>query len=46
MFSAKSGIKLYNGFSETVEKCSILFKFKEGEDFNHRNILNISRIEI
>ncbi|EFK09557.1 conserved hypothetical protein [delta proteobacterium NaphS2] len=31
---------------ETFEKCSILFKVKEGENFNHRNILNISRIEI
>jgi len=31
---------------ETFEKCSILVKIKEGEDFNHRNILNISRIEI
>jgi len=30
--------------SETFEKCSILVKVKEGEDFNHRNILNISRI--
>ena len=33
-------------FSETFEKCSILAKIKEGENFNHRNILNISRIEI
>jgi len=31
---------------ETFEKCSILFKIKEDENFNHRNILNISRIEI
>jgi len=31
---------------ETFEKCSILTKVKEGENFNHRNILNISRIEI
>ncbi|MFH1951255.1 MAG: hypothetical protein ABIL06_06545 [Pseudomonadota bacterium] len=31
---------------ETFEKCSILVKLKEGENFNHRNILNISRIEI
>jgi len=29
---------------ETFEKCSILVKVKESEDFNHRNILNISRI--
>ena len=32
--------------SETFEKCSILVKIKEGENFNHRSILNISRIEI
>ena len=24
---------------ETFEKCSILFEYKEGENFNHRNIL-------
>jgi len=27
---------------ETFEKCSILVKVKEGENFNHRNMLNIS----
>ncbi len=31
---------------ETFEKCSILAKIKEAENFNHRNMLNISRIEI
>jgi hypothetical protein len=31
---------------DTFEKCSILVKAKEGESFNHRNMLNISRIEI
>jgi hypothetical protein len=31
---------------ETFEKCSILVKIKEGENFNHRNILDISRIKI
>jgi hypothetical protein len=31
---------------ETFEKCSILFKFKEGEDFNRKNTLSILRIEI
>jgi len=30
---------------ETFAECSILFKFKEGENFNHRNILDISRIK-
>jgi hypothetical protein len=31
---------------EAVSKCSILFKIKEGENFNHRNTLSISRIKI
>jgi peptide subunit release factor RF-3 len=31
---------------ETFEKRSILFKIKEGENFNHRNILSILRIKI
>jgi hypothetical protein len=31
---------------ETFEKCSILFEFKEDENFNHRNTLSISRIKI
>ncbi len=31
---------------ETFEKCSILFKFKEGENFNHRNTYSILRIKI
>ncbi len=31
---------------ETFEKCPILVKIKAREDFNHRNILNISRIKI
>jgi hypothetical protein len=31
---------------ETFEKCLILFKVKEGENFNHRNTLSISRIKI
>jgi len=31
---------------EAVLKCSILFKVKEGENFSHRNILDISRIKI
>ncbi|MHA1369902.1 MAG: hypothetical protein ACTSRA_09345 [Promethearchaeota archaeon] len=26
---------------ESFEKCSFLFKFKEGENFNHRNTLSI-----
>jgi len=32
--------------NETFQKCSILFKFKEGENFNHRNTWSISRIKI
>jgi len=45
-------IKIQNGYAEfpdyneTFAECSILFKFKEGENFNHRNILDISRIKI
>jgi hypothetical protein len=31
---------------ETFEKCSFLFEFKEGENFNQRNTLSISRIKI
>lgn len=31
---------------ETFEKCSISFKFKEGENFNQRNTQSISRIKI
>jgi len=31
---------------ETFEKCSILVKFKEGDNSNHRNTLSISRIKI
>ncbi|MCK4468585.1 MAG: hypothetical protein KAU60_09560 [Desulfobacterales bacterium] len=38
--------KLAGSLKETFEKCSILLKFKEGEDFNRRNILNISRIAL
>ena len=33
-------------YDETFEKCSILFKFKEGENFNHRNTLSILRIAL
>jgi hypothetical protein len=32
--------------SETFEKCSFLFEFKEGENFNHRYTSSISRIKI
>jgi hypothetical protein len=31
---------------ETFEKCSFLFEFKEGENFNHRNTFSISRIKL
>jgi len=31
---------------EIFEKRSVLVKVKEGDNFNHRNIFNISRIEI
>ncbi|MEE8552662.1 MAG: hypothetical protein V3S72_05125, partial [Desulfobacterales bacterium] len=32
--------------NEIFEKCSILFKFKEGENFNHRNTYSILRIKL
>jgi hypothetical protein len=35
---------MFLGKPETFEKYSFLFKFKEGENFNHRNTLSISRI--
>lgn len=41
----KVDIYLSSSF-ETVEKCSILVKFKEGENFKRRNTLGILRIEI
>jgi hypothetical protein len=31
---------------EAFEKCSILFKFKEGDEFNRRHTLSVSRIKI
>jgi len=33
-------------WEKTFEKYSFLFKFKEGENFNHSNTLSISRIKI
>jgi hypothetical protein len=41
-----SQIRGGKGEVETFEKCSILVKVKEGENFNRRNIFSISRIEI
>jgi len=35
-----------NSLYETFEKRSILFKVKEGENFNRLNTLSISRIKI
>jgi hypothetical protein len=32
--------------NETFEKCSILLKAKEGENFNQKNTLSILRIKI
>ena len=36
----------YDTQYETFEKCSILFKAKKGENFNHRNTGSILRIKI
>ena len=33
-------------YKEAFEECPILAKYKEGDNFNHRNTLDISRIEI
>jgi len=38
--------RLEKNFLETFEKCSILFKSKAGENFNHRHTLSISKIKI
>jgi len=37
---------LFSFGKETFEKCSILFKFKEEENFNRRNTFSILRIKI
>jgi hypothetical protein len=46
MLWGNKGITGIQRQNETFEKCSILFKFKEDENFNHRNTLSILRIEI
>jgi hypothetical protein len=38
--------KNFKIYPETIEKRSILFKTKKGENFNHRNTLSILRIKI
>jgi hypothetical protein len=48
-FIPESGQKINENLSdqaETFEKCSILFKVKEGKNFNHRHTLSIPRIKI
>jgi hypothetical protein len=37
---------LYGKEGESFEKCSILFKVKKDENFNHRNTFSILRIKI
>jgi hypothetical protein len=39
-------LKKIQSYPETIEKRSILFKTKKGENFNHRNTLSILRIKI
>jgi len=41
-----SRVEICPYYCGTFEKCPILVKVKEDENFNHRNILNISRIKI
>jgi len=43
---SSSSYKISIKVKETFAKCSILFEFKEGENFNQRNIFNISKIKI
>jgi len=43
-FLKKTNQPLRHAQRETFEKCSILFKATEGDNFNHRNTLSISRI--
>jgi hypothetical protein len=38
--------RLFRFMKESFEKCPILFKVKEDENFNHRNTFGISRIKI
>jgi len=40
------GIEIKSIILETIEKCSILFKFKEDENFNRRNTLSILRMKL
>ena len=46
LFTSSNLVAASNDIKETFEEYSFLFKFKEGENFNHRNTLSISRIEI
>jgi hypothetical protein len=41
-----SMIIFFRSNNETFEKCSILFKFKEGEYFNRMNTFSILRIKL
>jgi len=45
-YSSRKAFRMCVHPKETFEKYSILVKVKKGENFTHRNILNISRIEI
>jgi hypothetical protein len=44
--AAADRMTFYEGVIETFEEHPILDKYKEGDNFNHRNTLSISRIEI
>jgi hypothetical protein len=44
--TTETGISSRSAGNETFEKCSILFKVKEGENFNRRNTLSILRIAL
>jgi hypothetical protein len=46
IYRSKFGKSSFPYHNETFEKCSILFKAKDGEKFNHMNTLSILRIKI
>jgi hypothetical protein len=46
LFTSSNLVAASTKNKETFEKDSFLFEFKEGENFNHRHTLSISRIEI
>jgi hypothetical protein len=46
LISSEEKLDLFQWQRETFEERPILAKYKEGDNFNRRNTLSISRIEI